>query len=293
MILSSFFTNKAASPIPVDAYPKVGKTLQQDTAPPKPNLEFTVDKTTLSSLGKLHSAQDSFPEVAQSFSVNGLDFSASSSAEEVLTATTSNRSIAGSYAIQVGQLAQSQVLRSASLNRQDAAIGSGVEAKLSFDFGNASGDTFATNTSVKSGIAVAIPSGANTLQGIAAAINGANIGVTAQVTSGDAGYALELSSPTGADNSMRIGVSGDPALQDLLAFNPIGVKNLSQMATAQNATLMINGVVEDSQNNAVADAVPGTTLNLTATGSSRLVVAQDSAQFGKNVAALLSAYNIP
>lgn len=294
MILSSFFTHyaNAAANNSVNVYAKVSKIMQaQNTAAPKLNAALTADKTTLSGLGQLQGALASFQGVAQSLSGNGLNLSASSSDKNVLSATASSRSAAGAYAIQVTQLAQSQVLRSHDLTSPDAAIGSGATSKISIDFGNASGNTFATDTAAKSGQTVIIPSGANTLQGIASAINGANIGVTAKVTHSGNRYALELSSPTGAANSMRIGVSGDPALRDLLAYNPTGTKNLSQMASAQNASLTINGVAVGSPSNTVTGAVPGTTLNLAAKGSSKLEVVQGSAQLSQNVTNLVNAYN--
>ena len=295
MNISSFFssnTNTSSANLTADVYAKVSKTMEaQNTLAPKLNAALSADKTTLSGLGQLQSALASFQGVAQSLGGSGLSLSASASAKEVLSATTSSRSAAVTYAIQVAQLAASQVLRSKSLTSPDAAIGSGTASRLSFDFGTTSGSTFTTNPTVKSGNAVAIPSGSNSLQGIAAAINGANIGVTAKVTTSGAGYALELTGPSGAANSMRIGVSGDPALQALLTQNPAGTKDLSQTAAAQDAKLTINGVAVSSPSNTLADAVSGTILSLAATGASTLVVAQGATQLGQNITNLVTAYN--
>ena len=262
----------------------------QNTAAPGLNPALTADETMLSGLGQLQSALASFQDVTQSLSGNGLDLSAASSAGNVLSATTSSRAVTGNYAIQVSQLAQSQVLRSKSLTSPDTAIGTGEAARISIDFGSTSGNTFATPTAT-AGKTVLIPDGTITLQGIATAINDANAGVTAKVTASSAGYALELTSPTGGDSSMRIGVSGNTALRDLLTYNPTGARNLSQTASAQNSALTINGVTVRSNSNALTDAVPGITLHLAAKGASKLVITQGAAQQNQNVTNFVTSYN--
>lgn len=297
MNLSSILTNTASNSnssgsIPTDVYNKVSKIMQsQNSAAPKINAALSADKTTLSGLGQLQNALATFQRVAQSLTGSGLDLSASSSAKEVLTASTSSRSLAGSYAIQVSQLAQSQTLRSQTLPSADGALGSGAPAKLSFTFGTTAGNTFSTNTAESSTRTVNIPSGTHTLQGLAAAINDARIGVAAKVVPSGTGFSLELTSPSGAASSMRIGVSGDQALQDLLAHNPAGGKNLGQIAAAQNAKLTINGIALESTTNTVTGAVPGTTLSLSGTGASKLDIAQGSAQLQQNVTNLVQAFN--
>ena len=281
-------TNTSANNM-ANIYAQVSSIMQaRNKTAPLLNVALNADTTALSGLGQLQSALASFQNVAQSLSGNGLNLSASSSTPEVLSAVTSSRSVAGTYAIQVTQLAQSQVLQSKAQTSQTAAIGLGVTSKITFDFGTTSGNTFNTSTTGKS---VTLPSGTNTLQSIASAINGANIGVVAKVIPGGTGYALELHSPTGASNSMCIGVTGDAALKDLLAYNPTSVKNLSQTASAQNATTTINGAAVSSASNTLTNAMSGTTLNLTATGASNLVVAQGSAQITQNVTNLVNAYN--
>lgn len=293
MNLSSIFANSAnnnansGSNVPVDVYNKVSKIMQtQNTAAPKLNAALSMDKTTLSALGQLQSALASFQKVAQSFYGAGL--SASFSAKEVLTATASGNPPAGSYAIQIMQLAQNQILRSQSVASPDAPIGDSAAAQISFDFGITSENTFSANSTGKT---VNLPSGAKTLQGIASAVNGANIGVNAKVVPSGTGYALEFVSSGASVGSMRIGVSNNPTLKDFLEYDPAGTKNLSQTSAAQNAKLTVNGVPVESAGNTVTKAVPGTTLNLTATGSGKLAVAQDSAQLFQNVTSLVNTYN--
>ena len=287
MRLSSLFAGNAAGNVPVEVYANTGKAAAGQSAPAtQPN----ADRATLSGLGQLHSALASFQGVVQSLSGKGVNLSAASSAEDVLTASTSNRSVAGSYAITVTQLAQSQVLKSQSQASPDAVIGQDGESALHFDFGSTSGHTFATSPSM-SGATVILPRGSNHLQGIADAINASKIGVSAQVSAGSSGYALQLTAPSGAANSLRVTVAGDPGLQDLLSYNPIGEKKLTQSVPPQDASLTINGVAFSSSSNSVTGTVPGTTLNLTAKGSTRLEVGQGSVQLGQNVENLVTAYN--
>jgi len=287
--LASSNTTTSANATTAQVYAQVNTIMQaQNKTAPLLNAALNSDTTTLSGLGQLNSALATFQSVAQSLSGNGLNLSATSSSPGVLLATTSNQSVAGSYAIQVTQLAQSQVLQSAVQSSQTAAIGAGTASKITFDFGTVSGNTFSPHSSEKS---VSLPSGTNSLQTIAASINNANIGVTAKVVTSGTGYTLDLQSPIGAVSSMRIGVTGDSALQGLLSYDPAGVKDLTQTASAQNAGLTVNGSVVSSPSNTITNAVPGTTLSLAATGNSNLLVAQGSAQILQNVTNLVNAYN--
>lgn len=289
--LSSYYSSTAGNSS-TDVYATVGKIMQsQNTGVPKLNAALASDNTKLSGLGKLMSALTAFQSVAQSLSGSGLYASASSSAQNVLTATASSGSANGSYAIKVTQLAHSQNLLSKLQLSPDAAIGNGVPTTLSFDFGTTVGDVFTPNAAAKTVKLLVIPNGGNNLQGIAAAINSANIGVTAKVTQSADGCALALSSPSGGANSLRIGVKGDAALQGLLVYDPAGTKKLTQTAAAQDAALTIDGVALTSSSNTLSKAVAGTTLNLTAAGSTILTVTRDASQFSKNVTNLVGTYN--
>jgi len=277
---------------------------KQNTVAPKINAQLTVDQTKLSALGQLQSALADFQAVAQSMAGSGLSASANSSASGVLTALSSATATAGSYAVKVGQLASSQVLATAAQSSASAAIGSGAATTIKIDFGTSQGSSFAASGN---GIAITIDNGNNSLDGIAAAINGATAsaaasasastsakagaGVTARVVKGADGYQLELTSPSGAAGSMRIGVSGDSALRSLLAYDPAGSKNLSASADARDALLVIDGKQLSSGSNTVTSAIDGVSLQLKSTGSSTVTVARDNSQIAANVGRLLTAYN--
>lgn len=282
-------TSNTASSASADVYAKVNKMMQaQNKEAPKLNAALANDNTRLSGLGKLLNSLSSFQAVTKSLAGSGLYASASTSPNGVLSAGTSSGTVAGSYAIQVNQLAQSQRLASKPQASPDAAIGGSGSSAITIDFGTLTGNLFAQNGSTKT---IVIQSDQNSLKGIASAINAAQIGVEATVTQNNAGYTLTLSAPSGAANSLRIGVTGNAAIKDLLAYNQAGTKNLSQTAAAQNAALTVNGVAVSSPGNTVTGAVDGATLKLTATGSTTLLIARDSAQLAKNVSNLVDTYN--
>lgn len=285
---TSFLNNKNSG---LDVYDMVSKTMQsQNTLAPKLNAALSSDKTRLSGLGQLQSQLASFQGTVKALTGAGISTSASSSASNVVTASTSASSVSGSYAVQVDQLAQSQVLNSKPLASKDAAIGSGTASTLKIDLGTSKDGSFtpSTRTVTKT---ITIDSSNNNLQGIAAAINAANIGVTASVTLTASGFVLSVTSPVGSDSSMRLSVAGDPVLQGLIGYNPAGAKNLTQQSEAKDAALTVNGVAKTSASNTVTDAIPGTTLTLAGKGSSNLTISQNPSQIVNNVNGLVSAYN--
>ncbi|WP_136416230.1 flagellar filament capping protein FliD [Herbaspirillum sp. ST 5-3] len=134
----------------------------------------------------------------------------------------------------------------------------------------------------------------NTLQGIRDAINKANLGITATIVSDGSSTPYRLviaSNKTGATSSLKIGVSGDAALDNLLGYDPAGAQNMTQTATAQSAALSVNGVAVTSKTNSVNEAIQGVTLNLSKTGSSTITVARDTSSVSAGVNSFVKAYN--
>lgn len=228
---------------------------------------------------------------------------ATSTDTAILTATAASGAVAASYAVQVNQLAQAQNIAAAGQTSTTASIGSGATTTLSFQFGTISGGTltngiysgaaFTQDASQATGT-LTISSANNSLAGIRDAINSANIGVTATIVNdGSASpYRLVLTSnKTGAASSLKITVSGDAALQGLLAYDPAGTQNLTQTSAAQNATLTISGIAVTSATNSVSGAIQGVTLNLAKVGTVNLGVAYDSASAQNAAQSFVKAYN--
>lgn len=225
-----------------------------------------------------------------------------SSAADVLAATGSATAAPGTYTANVTQLAQAQSLVTAGQASATTAIGQG---QLTISWGAISGGSLDAATGKYSGAAfdadagreavtIDIPAGA-TLEKIRDAINAkADAGISASIVNdGSASpYRLVLTSTrTGENASLKIGVTGDAALQDLLGQDPAGAQNLQQTAAAQNAKLTVNGIAVTSPTNSVAEAIQGVTLNLAKTGSSTVTVQKDTGAVSNAITAFVNAYN--
>lgn len=169
----------------------------------------------------------------------------------------------------------------------------GFTAGSTLNSGSYSNSSFTPNSSLPGG-SVTITSGNDSLQGIVSAINNADLGVTASIINdGSANpYRLVLtSSTTGANASMKISVTGDSTLSSMLSEDPTGTQGLTQSVAAQNTNLTVNGIAITSANDTVTGAIPGVTLNVAATGSTNLSVAQNSSALQTAVSAFVTAYN--
>ncbi|MRV73938.1 flagellar filament capping protein FliD [Duganella sp. FT92W] len=259
---------------------KVEKTLAgQSGAVSKLNQNISRDQAKLSGLGQLHSALAEFQSVAERLAGAGLSTSASSSAAGVVTVSADGAAKAGVHAVDVKQLAQSQVLTSAAQKAADAKIGTGAPAVVKIETGVAGTDTFTPGKQpVKT---ITIDQSNNTLGGIAAAFKAAGIDATV-VKSGN-GYALSVTSASGEANSLRISVSGDAAVKDLLSTG------MTQTAAARDAVVTIDGKDSKSATNTVAAG--GLALTLKGTGKADVTVRQDSSEVARNVTSFVDAYN--
>jgi flagellar hook-associated protein 2 len=186
-------------------------------------------------------------------------------------------------------------LGSVSLSSSTAAtIGGSNPSAAGFTAGTSgSSQSFTENSSTASG-SVTIDSSDNSLQGIASAINKANIGVNASIINDGSStpYRLVLTSnATGAASSMKISVSGDSSISSLLSEDPAGTQNLTQSVAAQNTNLTVNGIAITSANNTISGAIQGVTLNVAQAGSTSITVAQNTSTLQSSVSSFVSAYN--
>jgi flagellar hook-associated protein 2 len=147
---------------------------------------------------------------------------------------------------------------------------------------------------------VNIAAGSTTLTGIRDAINNANMGVTASIVSDGSNnpYHLVLTSTkTGANANMKITVSGtggaaaDPALANLLNYDPAGTQNMQQTAAAQDTLLTVNGISVQSHQTDVSGAIDGVTISAKQTGTSTLNVARDTKSVTDAINGFVKAYN--
>jgi len=261
-------------------------------------------QTDLTAFGTLSSALSTFQTSLANLS-NPSTFTtltAGSSSSSIATASVTNSAKAGNYNLNVTQLAQGQTISSAGQVSSTAAIGSGTSTTVTFQFGSVTGTvangsyTGATYTpdSTQSIGSITIDSTNNSLQGIASAINSANIGVNASIV-GDGSatpYHLVLSSAnTGANSTLKITATGDPALQNLLNYDPSGTQNFTQITASQNANVTINGIAVTSSSNTISNSVQGMTFTVNSVGSAAINVAPNTTAVTSGINSLISSYN--
>jgi flagellar hook-associated protein 2 len=226
-----------------------------------------------------------------------------SSDQAVATATATSIATVGSFSLNVSQLAQTQAIVAAGQASASASIGAGASTTISFQFGTITGGTLTngvytgatfTQDGTQSSGTVTISAENNSLTGIKDAINGANVGVTASIV-GDGSatpYRLVLqSNSTGANRSMKISVTGEAAISNLLSYDPAAAQNMTQTLAAQDAAFTVNGLALTSRTNTVSTALQGVNLTLAKAGTSTLTVARDTNSVQTAVAAFVKAYN--
>ena len=204
------------------------------------NQETTLD-SQVSAYGTFTAALDtlklSLPALEDPSQLAG--FAATVADKNIATATTSSDAVAGSYTLQVNNLATAATATSAPLSNA-APIGTGT---LTIAVGGSSTD-------------ISIDTTNNTLAGIAAAINSApnNPGVSASVITTSDGSRLVLTGTrTGAANQITVTPSGGDGGLAALSLTTVA---------AQDASFSINGFAATSGSNVVANAITGVTVNL-------------------------------
>lgn len=260
----------------------------------------------LSAYGSVKGAVSSFQAALQALNSPGKFQSVTATASDtsVFSASATSSAVPGTYSLEVTSLAQPQKLAAAGQASSSAAIGAGTATTVTFDFGTISGGTLADG--IYSGASfvsngdgtksITIDSSNNSLQGIRDAINAAKMGVTATIVNDGSGspYRLALAADhNGIDQSLKISVSGDAAIDSLLAHDPAGTQNLTETVTAKNANLKINGVAVTKTSNTISDVVEGVTLNLSKVTSSpaTLTVARDTNAIKTSINSFVKAYN--
>ena len=234
---------------------------------------------------------------------------ATSSNEEKFTVTAGDNAVTGSYDIEISQLAQSQKLKSQAFDSEFDAIGTGT---ISIEFGETNSTTNSFNVNSKlSTQYIEIDEENSSLRGIQQTINQANAGVRASIINDGTGYRLIFNSEkSGVENSLRISTSDDDLNDEdksglsLLAYNPTAVagidgatvvgKNLEEAAVAKNALFSIDGISVSSEQNEIANTIPGITLTLkklTEEAVESFKVEKETTSIKESIQSFVSSYN--
>ncbi len=139
---------------------------------------------------------------------------------------------------------------------------------------------------------IAVSANATTPAGIVAAINSANLGISAQlVNTGNIAtpYRILVTGASGASNAFSLTSEAQNG------GTVTGVSFGKKLQSAQDATFNVDGMDMTSSKNTVTDAIAGTTLNLTATTTAgvpaNVVFARDTTSISSKIDALVTAYN--
>ena len=197
----------------------------------------------------------------QSLTVNNSQSSA-------VTVTAGSTAAAGTLNLQVSQLASGQVVRTGSLG---TSLNDGA--------------AFTLNLSVHGGQAQAIEVKTDTPQGMADAINAADLGVTAQAINTGSGYQVGVTGKEGAANDFTLTTD---------AATPVtGLDFNTQLQPAANAEFSLNGIAIVRSSNTINDVLDGVTFQLRTptTGTARIDLARDTSGIKTKVQALVTAYN--
>lgn len=245
--------------------------------------EQTATTTKISGLATLKGALSAFQNVlaplktVEAFSAR----SATPGDEEIFTATATSKAAAGTYDIEVINLAQAQQLAS-----DPFAAGSTTQVGTG---------TLTLSLGAKS-FSVTIGADNSSLAGIRDAINAAtgNPGVRATIVNATDGAHLVLSSAnTGAANIIKV-TSEDAALSKL-TYDAAGgnTANFDERKEALDATVEIAGFPHKSATNVVSDAIDGVTLTLVKGGepATTLKVAYDTGAATSRIKNFVSQYN--
>jgi flagellar hook-associated protein 2 len=210
-----------------------------------------------------------------------------------VTVSASTSAKAGSYAVNVTNLAAAQSVATSAFSSGTATLGAGT---LHIDLGTWATDSSDVSSftakSGNAGIDIAI-SDTDTMADVRDKINASGAGVTASILTDATGPRLVMTSKTtGLDNGFRI-TTGDAALAGL-AYDPAGGSTgttLTQSAVNANAT--INGLNVTSATNSLSNVVDGMTINLlkATTTPIQITVAQDNTSITNAIKSFVAAYN--
>lgn len=216
----------------------------------------------ISAFGQLKSQMSSMKDMATILgdSAKFGKFVASSSDEEIFTATTTSGTIPEEHEINVISLATNHRMTSAAHTDADASVATG-----SFSF--ASGDN---------SFDVTIDSSNSTLTGLRNAINDNvdNTSVNASIINVDGGSRLVLTAKDGG------------------TANTITAPGLfTEMTPAEDATFEVDGFMTTSSSNTISDVIPGISLELQSIGTASLTSDRDMEAINTTLQEFVNSYN--
>jgi flagellar hook-associated protein 2 len=187
--------------------------------------------------------------------------------------TASSTAETGQYSIEVLQTALAQRTASSKFDDRTDILNGGAAFTLDL---SVDGDS-------KGSIDVVT----DTPAGLVSAINGANLGLTAQLIDTSNGYYVVVTGETG--EAQNFSLTSNDGTGNAVS----GVSFATPLQTATDASFKINGLDVTRTSNTITDVIDGVTLDLYAnsTGAARLDINRETAGIKDNIKGLVTAYN--
>ena len=217
------------------------------------------------SLGELKTAFSGLNDLSDFASLQVANTQASA-----LGVVASPTAAAGSYQVNVTQVALAQRTASDGFAERSTALNNSASFDLTLSVNGGTNQTITVDT--------------DTPAGVVAAINGAGLGITAQLiqTSGTSPWKIVVTGEEGEEQDFTLTAPVD------LGFDDVA----NELQSVQNALLTINGLSIERTNNSVSDVIDGVTFNLATvtTGAARIDLTRDTSGITQKIDDLVTAY---
>lgn len=267
--------------------------------------QATTINTKISSMGSLKTAVSNLRDQINNLSKGDLwqGKTVTSSNASAVTGTVTTKAAAGSYAVEVSQLAAAQSVNSQAFAK-DAAMGKGVLTITMGTWSESDGvHSFSGASDTSKNLVLNDLTGNETLSEIAAKINAKGAGVSAAIVRDASGERLSLTSTaTGTTNGFQVtvteAVAGDGVganLSKLAYTDPTATDGMSLGRAAKDTEATINGIAVKSANLVLSDVVDGLTLTVSklteANTPATITIAQDTASAKQAINNLATSYS--
>lgn len=274
----------------LDVASLVTQLVAAERAPAQGRLDRTQSKaqTTLSALGTFKAVLAGFQSAVNALTGTGSSLgklTATSSKPELFTASASNSTAAGTFGVEVINLAQAHKIATSAYASSTAVVGEGT---VTIGVGSES-------------FTVTLDSSGNTLADLRDAINEAsdNQGVSATIVNESSGARLLLTArATGTDKALTVSSATTPlAPAAPLPILPQGSPfvTTTQVQAAEDAQFKIDGFDFTSGSNTVSNAIDGVTFTLLKEEPgtvANLNIASDGAASTAAVENFVKSYNV-
>jgi flagellar hook-associated protein 2 len=231
-------------------------------------------RVKVSGLSTIATQLDGLGSALKSLQSGGVRAAAIASTHTTFSASTTTGAVPGRFSVQVESLATAARARSGLLDSETAPVAGTV---LTFGINGVSTD-------------IAIDDGMP-LDEVAERINSAGLSLNAAVLFDGSKAILSVSR---AETGHAIGADPSTALTITETVTGSGGQTLGLAVTtqAQNTVAQIDGLRFERQGTSIAGAIPGVTVEATATGAAEtVVVSEDSAKTKERLTAFVTAYN--